>query len=62
MTLRVLIVDDHHVVREGLALLLDSVDDVVVAGQAASGEEAVRLAADLRPDVVLLDLDMPGTA
>jgi DNA-binding NarL/FixJ family response regulator len=62
MTLRVLIVDDHHVVREGLALLLDSVDDVVVAGQAASGEEAVRLAADLRPDVVLLGLEVPGTA
>jgi len=60
MTVRVLIVDDHHVVREGLATLLDAVDGIGVAGQAATGEEAVRLAGERQPDVVLLDLDMPG--
>jgi DNA-binding NarL/FixJ family response regulator len=60
VTLRVLVVDDHHVVREGLTLLLDGLDGITVAGQAASGEEAVRQARSLQPDVVLLDLDMPG--
>jgi len=60
VTIRALIVDDHHVVREGLAMLLDAVDGIEVAGQAATGEEAVRQATTLQPDVVLLDLDMPG--
>jgi DNA-binding NarL/FixJ family response regulator len=60
MTVRTLIVDDHHVVREGLAMLLDAVDGIEVAGQAATGEDAVEQAMTLQPDVVLLDLDMPG--
>jgi DNA-binding NarL/FixJ family response regulator len=56
MSLTVLLVDDHPIVRTGLRALLDERDDVRVVGEAASGEEAVALAAHLRPDVVLCDL------
>jgi DNA-binding NarL/FixJ family response regulator len=56
MTLSVLIVDDHPIVRTGLRALLDDRDDVRIVGEAASGEEAVVLAAHLQPDVVLCDL------
>jgi DNA-binding NarL/FixJ family response regulator len=58
--LRVLVVDDHPVVREGLRAMLDAEPDLDVVGEAGSGEEAVRLAAELGPDVVLMDLRMPG--
>ena len=58
--IRVLTVDDQRVVREGLALLLSLLPGVEVAGTAADGEEALALAAELRPDVVLMDLRMPG--
>jgi two-component system, NarL family, response regulator LiaR len=58
--IRVLIVDDHAVVREGLRAFLDLQDDVEVAGEAADGLEAVRQAEHLRPDVILMDLVMPG--
>jgi DNA-binding NarL/FixJ family response regulator len=58
--IRVLIVDDHAIVRGGLAQLLGTTDDLALVGQAADGEQAVALAADLRPDVVLMDLSMPG--
>lgn len=58
--IRVVVADDHPVVREGLRAMLDAEPDVDVVGEAGSGEEAVRLAADLRPDVVLMDLRMPG--
>ncbi|KAB2381612.1 response regulator [Actinomadura montaniterrae] len=57
---RVLIVDDHRIVLDGFAVLLDSVDGIDVVGEAASGEEAVALAAELVPDVVLMDVEMPG--
>ncbi len=57
--LRVLLADDQRVVREGLALLLGLLPDVEVAGAAADGDEALELAARLRPDVVLMDLRMP---
>ena len=60
MSLRVLVVDDHPVVREGLRAMLDAEPDVEVVGEAESGPDAVRLAAELRPDVVLMDLRMPG--
>ena len=64
-TITVLIVDDHELIRRGLADFLDLVDDVEVVGQAGSGAEAVRLARQLQPDVVLMDLmlpDMDGVA
>jgi NarL family two-component system response regulator LiaR len=57
---RVLIVDDHAVVRQGLRLLLESYSDLVVVGEAEDGETALRRAAALQPDVILLDLLMPG--
>jgi DNA-binding NarL/FixJ family response regulator len=58
--IRILIVDDHGIVREGLHRLLDSFADIIVAGAVASGEEAVESFAELQPDVVLMDLEMPG--
>jgi len=58
--IRLLIVDDHLVVREGLQLILGMEADLEVAGEAADGETAVQLAAELRPDVILMDLRMPG--
>jgi DNA-binding NarL/FixJ family response regulator len=57
---RVLIVDDHAVVREGLRLVLEKHDDLEAIGEAGSVDEAVEKAAALRPDLVLLDLAMPG--
>ncbi len=58
--IRVLIADDHEVVRDGLRLLLEAEDDFVVAGEAGDGAEAVRLTGELQPQVVLMDLRMPG--
>jgi DNA-binding NarL/FixJ family response regulator len=58
--IRILLVDDHAIVREGLRLLLDDEDDLFVAGEAATGDEAVSRARALQPDVVLMDLRMPG--
>ncbi|HEY2671977.1 MAG TPA: response regulator transcription factor [Rugosimonospora sp.] len=59
MTIRVVVADDQTAVREGLALLLDLLDDVSVVGSAADGEEAVALVAERGADVVLMDLRMP---
>ena len=59
-TISVLIADDHTLFREALRKLLDNEPDLMVAGEASDGREAVRLASQLRPDVVLLDLRMPG--
>jgi DNA-binding NarL/FixJ family response regulator len=58
--IRVLIADDHAVVRRGLEQLVASAPDLEVAATAADGEEAVALAASARPDVVVMDLSMPG--
>lgn len=58
--IRILIADDHLVVREGLQLILSMEEDMAVVGEAADGETAVRLAGELQPDVVLMDLRMPG--
>ncbi|MFC8503094.1 response regulator [Pedococcus sp. NPDC057267] len=60
MTLRLLVVDDHPVVRMGLVAMLSDLDDVEVVAEAADGEEAVAQARRHRPDVVLMDLRMPG--
>jgi DNA-binding NarL/FixJ family response regulator len=59
--IRVLVADDHPVMRQGLAALLSSLEGIAVVGQAADGEEVVREAVLHKPDVVLLDLQMPGT-
>jgi DNA-binding NarL/FixJ family response regulator len=61
VSIRVLLVDDHPVVRVGLRGMLQTADDIDVIGEAASGQEALRMVAAMRPDVVLMDLRMPGT-
>ncbi len=58
--IRVLVVDDHLIVREGLSLILETAEGIEQAGEAADGAEALRLCTELRPDVVLMDLRMPG--
>ena len=58
--IRVLIVDDHPVVRQGLAALLSVQDDIMLAGEASDGPAAISLAGSASPDVVLLDLKLPG--
>jgi DNA-binding NarL/FixJ family response regulator len=58
--IRVLVVDDHPVVREGLVAVLEDAADLEVVATAGSAEEAVALAARVKPDVVLLDLELPG--
>src|SRR5215471_12324400 len=58
--LRILLVDDHPLVRNGLRALLASVPDTTVVGEAANGEEAIDRAAELQPDIILMDLHMPG--
>ena len=57
---RVLIADDHSVVRQGLRMFLALDPEIEIVGEAASGEEAIQQARDIRPDVVLMDLVMPG--
>jgi two-component system invasion response regulator UvrY len=58
--IRIIVVDDHQLVRVGTSRLLDDVDGFQVVGQAASGEAAIDLVRDLKPDIVLMDLQMPG--
>jgi NarL family two-component system response regulator YdfI len=58
--IRVLIVDDHLIVREGLRLILETEDGFDLIGEAADGSEAIKLATELEPDVILMDLRMPG--
>ncbi|MEV8336615.1 response regulator transcription factor [Streptomyces niveus] len=59
--IRVLLVDDHQVVRRGLRTFLEIQDDIEVVGEASDGDEGVAGAEELRPDVVLMDIKMPGT-
>jgi DNA-binding NarL/FixJ family response regulator len=61
MTVRLLIADDHAVVRAGLKSLLSDLHDIDIIAEAASGDEALRLALKHRPDVIMLDVRMPGT-
>lgn len=58
--IRVISVDDHPLLREGIAAIINSQADMVLVGQASSGAEALQLYRDLRPDVTLMDLRMPG--
>lgn len=57
---RIAIVDDHALFRDGLATILDAEDDLEVVGQGGSAAEAIQLTKILKPDIILLDLDMPG--
>jgi len=59
MKLKILLVDDHVILREGLRALLEKDPELTVAGEAGNGAEAVRLAAELQPDLVIMDLTMP---
>jgi two-component system, NarL family, response regulator LiaR len=59
-TIRILLVDDHAIVRKGLRALLTEIDDVEVVGEAADGEQAINQAAALHPDVILMDIVMPN--
>ncbi len=59
--IRVLLVDDHQVVRRGLRTFLEIQDDIQVVGEASDGAEGIARAEELRPDVVLMDIKMPGT-
>ena len=60
MTIRVLVADDHPAFRAGLRLMLATADDIEVVGEAENGTQAVTMATDLAPDVVVMDLRMPG--
>jgi NarL family two-component system response regulator LiaR len=60
MTIRIVIADDHKIVRRGIRIFLELDPELVVVGEAADGAEAVRLAQQLQPDIVLMDLLMPG--
>jgi two-component system, NarL family, response regulator LiaR len=60
-TIKILVVDDHPVVRDGLTAILGTQADFEIVGEASNGEEAIHLAKELRPDVILLDLEMPGS-
>lgn len=56
---RILLVDDHPLIRRGLRTLLDEHDDVIVVGEAGTGVEAVSMAAEMQPDVIVMDVNMP---
>lgn len=60
MPIRVLVADDHRIVRAGIRSFLESKPDIAVVGEAGTGEEALALARTLRPDVAVMDLNMPG--
>lgn len=59
-SIRVLVVDDHELVRQGIRRMLDGVDDLMVVGEAGDGEAAIEQIKQLAPDVALLDIRMPG--
>ena len=59
-SLRVILADDHAILRDGVRLILESQPDIAVVGEAATGEEAIALAERLRPDIIVMDIAMPG--
>ncbi len=59
MTMKILIVDDHAIVRQGLRALIDKEEDMEVIAEAATGSEAIRLSGECRPDVIVMDISMP---
>jgi DNA-binding NarL/FixJ family response regulator len=59
-TIRVLIADDHPLFRDGIKMLLEAADDMELAAEAGNGEEAVRMAVEVQPDLILMDVNMPG--
>lgn len=59
-TIRVMVVDDHQMVRNGLAMFIKGFDDLELVGEAADGDEAIRLCSEVQPDVVLMDIVMPN--
>ena len=60
MSISILVVDDHGILRTGINLIIEQTDDMEVIGQAADGYKAIELARELKPDVVLMDISMPG--
>jgi NarL family two-component system response regulator YdfI len=58
--IRILVADDHLIIRQGLRLILETAEDLELVGEATDGAEALRLCGQLNPDVVLMDLRMPG--
>jgi DNA-binding NarL/FixJ family response regulator len=60
MSIKILIVDDHEILRAGVKLIIDQTDDMEIVGQACDGHEGIELARKLKPDVVLMDISMPG--
>jgi DNA-binding NarL/FixJ family response regulator len=58
--IKVLIADDHHMVRQGIKQILELENDIEVVSQASNGEEAVEFARQYKPDVILMDINMPG--
>ena len=60
MTIRLLLVDDQALIRTGFRMIFEETGDIDIVGEAPDGAEAVRLAAELRPDVTLMDVRMPG--
>ncbi len=60
MSIKVLVADDHELVRTGITRMLEDVDGIQVVGEATTGEEAIKFSRDIKPDVVLMDVRMPG--
>lgn len=60
MTITILLADDHAIVREGLRFLLEAQPDMEIVGEVSNGRDAIAVAADLQPDVAILDVTMPG--
>lgn len=60
MVIKVLLVDDHEIIRTGMKLMLQNVEDMKIIGEARNGEEAIKFTRELSPDVVIMDINMPG--